>query len=89
MSEIRAIGLDLAETVFQLHGPDQSGKAVLRKKLRRDQVVPFFSTQSQTGRSALGQPSQRHSRVQSSTTVRMRKRRPSVIWSDTKSNDHL
>jgi transposase len=29
----------------------------------------------------------RHSRVQSSTTVRMRKRRPQVSWSDTKSSD--
>src|SRR4051812_16569768 len=31
--------------------------------------------------------SARHSRVQSSTTARMRKRRPSVNWSDTKSSD--
>src|SRR4051812_24916092 len=32
--------------------------------------------------------SARHSRVQSSTMVRMRKRRPQVSWSDTKSSDH-
>ena len=44
MSEITTIGLDLAKNVFQLHGADQSGKAVLRKKLRRDQVLAFFST---------------------------------------------
>lgn len=36
MSVITTIGLDLAKNVFQLHGADQSGKAVLRKKLRRD-----------------------------------------------------
>ena len=44
MSKITIIGLDLAKNVFQLHGADQSGKAVLRKKLRRDQVLPFLST---------------------------------------------
>ena len=44
MSEITTIGLDLAKNVFQLHGADQSGNAVLRKKLRRDQVLAFLST---------------------------------------------
>ena len=43
MSEITTIGLDLAKHVFQLHGADASGRAVLRKKLRRDQVLAFFS----------------------------------------------
>ena len=46
MSEITTIGLDLAKSVFQLHGADRPGKAVLRKKLRRDQVLVlvFLST---------------------------------------------
>lgn len=44
MSGITTIGLDLAKNVFQLHGADHAGKAVLRKKLRRDQVLPFLST---------------------------------------------
>jgi transposase len=43
MSEITTIGLDLAKQVFQLHGADASGRAVLRKKLRRHQVLVFFS----------------------------------------------
>ena len=43
MSEITTIGLDLAKNVFQLHGADGSGKVVLRKKLRRDQVLVFLS----------------------------------------------
>jgi len=43
-SEITTIGLDLAKNVFQLHGADRSGKAVLRKKLRRNQVLAFLST---------------------------------------------
>ena len=42
MSEITTIGLDLAKNVFQVHGADASGRAVLRKKLRRDQVLDFF-----------------------------------------------
>lgn len=36
MSEIATLGLDLAKNVFQLHGDDRSGEAVLRKKLQRD-----------------------------------------------------
>ena len=42
MSEIITVGLDLAKNVFQAHGPDASGRALLRKKLRRDQVLAFF-----------------------------------------------
>ena len=42
MSEIITVGLDLAKNVFQAHGADASGRGVLRKKLRRDQVLDFF-----------------------------------------------
>ena len=42
MSEIITIGLDLAKNVFQLHGADASGRAVLRRKLRRGQVLEFL-----------------------------------------------
>ena len=38
MSEITTVdivGLDLAKNVFQVHGADGTGRAVLRKKLRR------------------------------------------------------
>jgi transposase len=42
MSEIITVGLDLAKNVFQVHGADGAGQAVLRKKLRRDQVLAFF-----------------------------------------------
>ncbi len=44
MPEIVTIGLDIAKNVFQLHGVDRSGKIVLRKALRRSQVLGFFST---------------------------------------------
>ncbi len=42
MTEVTTIGLDLAKSVFQVHGIDGSGKAVVRRQLRRRQVLPFF-----------------------------------------------
>jgi transposase len=40
--KITAVGIDLAKNVFQVHGVDERGKAVLRKQLRREQVTAFF-----------------------------------------------
>lgn len=40
---IATVGLDLAKSVFQAHGVDEKGAAVLVKKLHRKQMVPFFS----------------------------------------------
>jgi transposase len=40
--KITTIGVDLAKSVFQVHGVDGSGKAAVRKRLRRNQVLPFF-----------------------------------------------
>ena len=37
------IGFDLAKTVFQVHGADGEGRAVLRRKLRRGKVLAFFA----------------------------------------------
>ena len=42
MSEVNTIGLDLAKSVFQVHGVDGLGKAVIRRRLRRRQVLAFF-----------------------------------------------
>ena len=39
---ITTIGIDLAKSVFQVHGTDERGKAVLKKTLRRSQVMQFF-----------------------------------------------
>src|ERR1700750_2246583 len=41
--EITTVGLDLAKRVFQVHGSDGAGQVVVRKALRRAQVLPFFS----------------------------------------------
>lgn len=40
---ITTIGLDLAKSVFQAHGVDESGAKVLVKRLHRKQMLPFFS----------------------------------------------
>jgi transposase len=41
--QIVRIGLDLAKYVFEVHGVDARGKAVMRKTLRRDAVPSFFA----------------------------------------------
>jgi transposase len=43
MSDIITVGLDLAKNIFLVHRADGAGRAVLRKKLRRVQVLEFFS----------------------------------------------
>lgn len=40
---ITTVGIDLAKNVFQVHGVDEHGKAVLRKSLKRSQVASFFA----------------------------------------------
>ena len=39
---VTTVGIDLAKSVFQVHGVDARGKAVLRRQLRREQVAAFF-----------------------------------------------
>jgi transposase len=41
--QITTIGFDLAKNVFQVHGIDAAGKVVVRKPLRRGQVIKFFA----------------------------------------------
>ena len=43
VTEITTIGLDLAKNIFQVHGVDARGQAVVRKSLRRAQMLPFFA----------------------------------------------
>jgi transposase len=42
MEQITTIGLDLAKNVFQVHGVDAAGKVLMRKQLRRAEVLRFF-----------------------------------------------
>jgi len=41
--KLMTVGIDLAKNVFQVHGVDERGKAVLKKQLRRQQVLAFFA----------------------------------------------
>ncbi|MGB5077658.1 MAG: IS110 family transposase, partial [Sphingorhabdus sp.] len=41
--EISTIGLDLAKNIFQVHGINSQGEPVVRKALRRSQMLPFFA----------------------------------------------
>lgn len=41
--QIATIGIDLAKNVFQVHGANERGNAVMRKQLKRDQVAAFFA----------------------------------------------
>ena len=45
MTEVITIGVDLAKNVFQVHGVDAEGAVVVRRRLRRGQVLPFFKKQ--------------------------------------------
>ena len=43
MQTIATIGLDIAKSVFQVHGVDAAGQVVVRRQLKRRQVLAFFA----------------------------------------------
>jgi len=43
MQQPTTIGIDLAKSVFQVHGVDADGAIVVKRKLRRAQVLTFFA----------------------------------------------
>ena len=42
MRTITTIGLDIAKSVFQVHGVDTVGQVVIRRQLKRRYVLAFF-----------------------------------------------
>ena len=42
MQTVTTIGLDIAKSVFQVHGVDADGNVVLRRQLKRRYVLAFF-----------------------------------------------
>lgn len=48
MDQITRIGIDTSKSVFQLHGVDAADQPVLRKKLRRQQMIAFFASLAPT-----------------------------------------
>ncbi len=43
MGEVSTIGLDIAKSVFQVHGVDVDGTVVIRKRISRAKVLGFFA----------------------------------------------
>jgi len=44
MGEVSTIGLDIAKSVFQIHGVDAGGAVVIRKRITRAKLLEFFAT---------------------------------------------
>ena len=43
MQTIATIGLDIAKSVFQVHGVEATGQVVVRRQLKRRHVLEFFA----------------------------------------------
>jgi transposase len=43
MGEVTTVGLDIGKRVLQAHGADAQGRKVLQRRLRREEVLPFFA----------------------------------------------
>ena len=41
MGEVSTIGLDIAKSIFQIHGVDADGAVVMRKRIRRAKLLEF------------------------------------------------
>jgi len=41
--KITTVGIDLAKNVFQIHAVNKHGKVVVKKQIKRNQVIPFFT----------------------------------------------
>jgi transposase len=46
MEKITTVGIDLAKSVFSLHGVDSAGRVVLRRTVRRDQLLGVVASLS-------------------------------------------
>ncbi len=44
MEGVVTVGLDVAKSVFQVHGVDAAGQLVVQRKLTRAKLIPFFET---------------------------------------------
>jgi transposase len=44
MQAVTTIGLDIAKSVFQIHGVDAAGNVIVRRQLKRRYVLPFFQS---------------------------------------------
>jgi transposase len=42
MKKLSTIGIDLAKNIFQLHGADENGNTLFKKRLTRKKVISFL-----------------------------------------------
>ena len=42
MQAVKTVGLDIAKSVFQVHGVDAAGEVVIRRQLKRRHVLAYF-----------------------------------------------
>ena len=42
MQTVTTIGVDIAKSVFQVHGVDAAGQVVIRRQLKRRAILEFF-----------------------------------------------
>ena len=68
--QISTIGLDIAKNVFQVHGIDAAEKVVVRKRLRRRQMLEFFKALPPSLAILLNANTALHRRVILTCTVR-------------------
>ena len=50
MGEVSTIGLDIAKSIFQIHGVDVDGAVVIRKRISRAKLLEFFATLPQSAK---------------------------------------
>lgn len=43
MEKVTTIGLDIANSVFQIHGVSEDGEVLIRRRLTRSRMLPFFA----------------------------------------------
>ena len=43
MNNINVLGIDLAKNYFQLHGINEQGKVMVKKRLTRDKLLPYVA----------------------------------------------
>jgi transposase len=46
MNQVVTMGLDIAKSVFRVRGIDADGAVVVRRRLTRSRVLPFFEKQA-------------------------------------------
>src|SRR5713101_6831308 len=83
MEKVTSLGIDLAKSVFSLHGVDGKGQVVLRRTVRRDQLVKVVAGRCSPRTNPCARSEhQRLPRLQSTMTNRSNRRPENLIIFD-------